>query len=144
MRTHQKINAVESDLARVGERANRNRKTPKPTHNNQGGTDHDNIDRGSGCVGRCDAKCYDAQTENCDCICGGRNHGAGLEKAIENTRNHVEEWVEEYAEEKGLTKYRTKLNRELVDQFSLFDVKSFTNTIAIATQDTSMPMQPSE
>lgn len=35
-------------------------------------------------VGRCDAKCYEAQSAECDCICGGRNHGAGLEKAREN------------------------------------------------------------
>ena len=38
-----------------------------------------------GCVGRCDAKCYEAQEPECDCICGARNHGAGLQQAIENT-----------------------------------------------------------
>jgi hypothetical protein len=37
-----------------------------------------------GCVGRCDAKCYDATESDCDCICGGRNHGAGLQQALEN------------------------------------------------------------
>jgi len=35
---------------------------------------------------RCDAKCYDAQHPDCDCLCGGRNHGAGLQKAMQNTR----------------------------------------------------------
>lgn len=38
-----------------------------------------------GCVGRCDAKCYDATQMECDCACGGRNHGQGLRQAQENT-----------------------------------------------------------
>jgi hypothetical protein len=37
-----------------------------------------------GCVGRLDAKCYEAQGGSCSCICGGMNHGAGLEQAWEN------------------------------------------------------------
>jgi hypothetical protein len=39
-----------------------------------------------GCVGRCDATCHNATTGECDCICGGRNHGAGHHEAVENTR----------------------------------------------------------
>jgi hypothetical protein len=38
-----------------------------------------------GCVGRCDAKCYEAADPDCDCICGGRNHGVGRARAVENT-----------------------------------------------------------
>jgi hypothetical protein len=38
-----------------------------------------------GCVGRCDAKCYEATDPDCDCICGGRNHGVGRAQAVENT-----------------------------------------------------------
>ena len=38
-----------------------------------------------GCKGRCDARCYEACEPHCDCVCGGRNHGAGLERAVENT-----------------------------------------------------------
>ena len=34
---------------------------------------------------RCDARCYDAKGPHCDCICGGKNHGAGLKQAQENT-----------------------------------------------------------
>ncbi len=30
-----------------------------------------------GCTGRCDARCHMAKTEECNCICGGRYHGAG-------------------------------------------------------------------
>lgn len=36
--------------------------------------------------GRCDARCYDAETDRCHCICGGANHGAGLRRAVENNR----------------------------------------------------------
>lgn len=75
-----------------------------------------------GCVGRCDAKCYDAQSAECDCICGGANHGTGLDKAVENTRDRVEDWLQEYAKEKGLENYRTVLNSNLVDQLNLFDL----------------------
>lgn len=40
-----------------------------------------------GCVGRCDAKCYNATSHECDCICGGANHGAGQQQAVANTRD---------------------------------------------------------
>ena len=45
--------------------------------------------------GRCDAKCYDAREDACDCICGGRNHGSGKQRAIENTRELAESWIEQ-------------------------------------------------
>jgi hypothetical protein len=48
-----------------------------------------------GCVGRCDAKCYDAEWDDCDCTCGGRNHGAGLEQATDNIRELAESWIEQ-------------------------------------------------
>ena len=35
---------------------------------------------------RCDARCYNATGPDCDCVCGGMNHGAGEERATENTR----------------------------------------------------------
>ena len=42
------------------------------------------VGNSSGCVGRCDAKCYDARTPDCDCICGGKNHGVGRKQAQDN------------------------------------------------------------
>ena len=48
-----------------------------------------------GCQGRCDARCYDAAEPECDCICGGRNHGAGKEQALDNTRELAESWLEQ-------------------------------------------------
>lgn len=45
--------------------------------------------------GRCDSKCYDADWDECTCICGGRNHGAGKEQALENTRELSQEWVDQ-------------------------------------------------
>ncbi len=44
-----------------------------------------------GCVGRCDARCYEAQDRRCDCICGGRNHGAGLQRALASTVELVQQ-----------------------------------------------------
>ena len=44
-------------------------------------------------AGRCDAKCYDAREPDCDCICGRRNHGAGREQALDNTRDLAQEWL---------------------------------------------------
>ncbi len=55
-----------------------------------------------GCAGRCDARCYDAEEPDCNCICGGRNHGAGLDRAIENTRELAQQWLDAYAEQQGL------------------------------------------
>ncbi len=34
---------------------------------------------------RCDARCYNAREPECDCVCGGRNHGVGLRRALANT-----------------------------------------------------------
>jgi hypothetical protein len=51
----------------------------------------------SGVQGRCDAKCYEAKEPECDCICGGRNHGAGRDQALENTRELAETMIAEYA-----------------------------------------------
>ncbi|MEP0805851.1 MAG: hypothetical protein HRF47_10190 [Chloroflexota bacterium] len=50
-----------------------------------------------GCVGRCDAKCYEAHEPRCECVCGGRNHGAGLKQAVESTRELADTLMQEYA-----------------------------------------------
>jgi hypothetical protein len=47
-----------------------------------------------GCIGRCDARCYEADEPECECICGGRNHGAGKQQAIENTRELAQGWID--------------------------------------------------
>jgi hypothetical protein len=73
----------------------------------------------SGCVGRCDAKCYDATSAHCDCICGGRNHGAGEKQAQENTREYCQEWLDEFKKSKGLTEAAVEVNQE-VFQLKLF------------------------
>ena len=41
---------------------------------------------GDGPVRRCDARCFNAKHGGCKCICGGRNHGAGITKALDNVR----------------------------------------------------------
>jgi len=39
---------------------------------------------------RCDASCYDARHANCHCICGGTNHGLGLEHALRSADELVD------------------------------------------------------
>lgn len=55
-----------------------------------------------GCAGRCDARCYNAEHGECQCICGGRNHGAGEQRALENTRELAEKWVKRYEDQCGV------------------------------------------
>jgi len=33
-------------------------------------------------IGRCDARCHTAKGAKCTCICGGLNHGVGLDRVI--------------------------------------------------------------
>jgi hypothetical protein len=72
-----------------------------------------------GCIGRCDAKCYEAQEPECDCICGGMNHGEGWQQARDNTRLHAEVMIEKYAGAKGLQAFRAELG-QAVQQLELF------------------------
>ena len=51
---------------------------------------------GNVCIGRCDAKCYNAKQPNCDCICCGMNHGQQIFKAEKNTREHYLQWVDNF------------------------------------------------
>jgi len=50
-----------------------------------------------GRVRRCDAKCYNAQHENCGCICQGENHGKGEDFAVKQMT--VEEVLAEMEQE---------------------------------------------
>lgn len=49
-----------------------------------------------GCKGRCDARCYNAKHPDCNCVCGGANHGQGLKQATINTRELAEAWLDTY------------------------------------------------
>lgn len=81
------------------------------------------VHNSDGCVGRCEAKCYEALHPGCDCICGGQNHGAGFDKAVENTRELAETWIEEYTERKNLSDCRGEII-QVIDQFDLFNFES--------------------
>ncbi len=48
-----------------------------------------------GCVGRCDARCHEAQGDVCHCICGGANHGVGAAQAAANAAALLERWPEQ-------------------------------------------------
>ena len=73
-----------------------------------------------GCVGRCDAKCYQATHPGCQCICGGMNHGAGLSQAVDNTTIMAEQWIKEYAGKQGLEEYRAEIPALESVQLALF------------------------
>lgn len=82
-----------------------------------------------GCQGRCDARCYEATSSDCDCICGGRNHGVGLDQAADNTRELAERWIADYKREKGLADDTYGIVGQAVDQFSLFDLNHFSESV---------------
>jgi hypothetical protein len=72
------------------------------------------------CIGRCDARCYNAINPGCDCICNGKNHGGGLKQAIENTAKEAEQWIERYIEKNdGLTPEQFVINEVLTQQLML-------------------------
>lgn len=73
-----------------------------------------------GCQGRCDAKCYEAQEPECTCVCGGKNHGAGLQQALDNTREYVETWIAHYAKKNGIDVTKVEL-AEAINQLGLWD-----------------------
>ncbi len=50
---------------------------------------------------RCDARCYDAEGGACDCCCGGKNHGVGLRRAVEQTQQLAEKWIQAAAQRQG-------------------------------------------
>lgn len=55
-----------------------------------------------GCVGRCDAHCYNAKPgTKCDCICGGANHAAGEQLATDNVRQYTQQKLDEIAKKGG-------------------------------------------
>ncbi len=65
-----------------------------------------------GCIGRCDARCYEATQSECTCICGGRNHRAGKQKSIDNTRELAERWITDYARAHDLHDFKAEMHQE--------------------------------
>lgn len=68
---------------------------------------------------RCDAKCYDAKGPDCDCVCGGMNHGKGLETAQRNTAERAEELIGEVRAWEKFTALKVESNS--LTQGELFD-----------------------
>lgn len=75
------------------------------------------VGNSEGCVGRCDAKCYAATHPDCDCICGGKNHGVGLKQAQDNIERDwfgdtLEHHVREYERVHGVKITRAELMQQ--------------------------------
>jgi len=52
------------------------------------------VEARDGTIQRCDARCYGASPdEQCNCICGGNNHGVGFVDAHNNTFEHAQAWI---------------------------------------------------
>jgi len=65
-------------------------------------------------LGRCDARCYDATSPDCDCVCGGRNHGIGLQRAAQNTLQDAAAWLDaQNAKDVAHRELYAKLARDL-------------------------------
>lgn len=47
---------------------------------------------------RCDARCYEgiSPQEKCKCLCGGDNHGVGVERAVANTLRNAARWKRQW------------------------------------------------
>lgn len=74
-----------------------------------------------GTKGRCDAKCHDAVSPVCNCMCGGRYHGAvlkpgGIEAAVRQYSEEVFETAKAKAEAEGL-QLEAKTPAELFGMF---------------------------
>lgn len=64
---------------------------------------------------RCDATCHNAHNDKCVCICGGKNHGGGLARAIENTERLAEAWMEKVDKEHPDRQHKWKVfNKKIV------------------------------
>lgn len=74
------------------------------------------VHNSEGEVGRCDAKCHNAKHKDCDCCCGGVNHGVGGRQAIQNTR----EMANGLAENAGLA-----FNIDILNQMELPGLEGF-------------------
>lgn len=47
----------------------------------------------------CSSSCYNATGDKCVCCCGGRNHGVGLEAALEKNEDLLPEYARDYLRE---------------------------------------------
>ncbi len=66
----------------------------------------------NGLLGQCDATCYEATQPVYECICGGRNHRAGIQTAIDHTRHVAQQWTRVYAQKEGLTSFTAEIHAE--------------------------------
>ena len=68
------------------------------------------IRNNKGLIGRCDAKCYNAQGKHCDCVCGGANHGIGKDEALKKINKHCDDLVKPYKNDPG---FKFKVYKQL-------------------------------
>jgi len=72
------------------------------------------VGTGGGYVGRCDARCHEAKNPKCDCVCGGRYHGALLQGPQELAKRlqRDNQWTLDGVEEGDIDNAQTPLFAE--------------------------------
>jgi hypothetical protein len=78
----------------------------------------------SGGVRRCDKRCYEAKHKKCTCICGGKNHGVGLQKAMENVREDALKMIERASVNGETTMRVANYIKEMIEQGELFAIQN--------------------
>jgi len=69
-------------------------------------------------VSVCNAKCYEAKHPRCLCICGGKNHGVGIEQAKQNVLQHQKEMVDAFVLMNHIHDYEVMINITVVNQMT--------------------------
>jgi hypothetical protein len=73
-----------------------------------------------GCKGRCDAKCHNAKCKSCNCMCGGRYHGANR---VGDLRERIVQYGEEIlaaAKQRAADEGKELKAKTVQDLFGLF------------------------
>lgn len=62
----------------------------------------------------CGESCYDATNHTCRCLCLGLNHGAGLQGALTNIKQHLR-WLIEEIQQRDPSVRRLQINIQLAN-----------------------------
>lgn len=79
------------------------------------------ISSSGGVTRQCDARCYNASDHMCRCVCGGANHGRGLEQAKVNTELAGKTLARNWIQTRNLKRARIQIGTWERVQIPLFE-----------------------